>query len=158
MAWAASAFRMGALGRGGSADWGLVISKTAIGAFEIQQWLSVCGSFNSVDSAEDDDMVTAFHDIDARAFKVDQATGQDWAVAVPFFVGLVLEFMIPGPGKGFGKFPLVILKDIDGESVALGKRLQASGVVGQADQDQRRVQGNRGKRIYGHPHRLVLGG
>ena len=94
-------------------------------------------------------MIAAFESIEAYAFQVRQAAVQDRAAAVPGFEGAVLEFMFLGAGEFYRQVLMVLRKYVNREPFALAKCLQAVGVVVQADQDNRRVQGNRGEGIDG---------
>ena len=107
------------------------------------------GECDTIDADEDEQVVAAFERIEACEFQVRQAAGQDRAAAVQGFEGAVLEFMLLGGGEFFRQVLLVFRKYVNHEPFALAKCLQAAGTVVQADQNNRRVQGNRGEGIDG---------
>ena len=133
------------------------IPEGAVSASVKQQGAPTFGMFDSVNVAEDNNVVAAFHDIDPAAFNIGQAARKDRTAAVPGVKAPVLEFVLLRAGEILRQIALVLPENIDRESLALAKRLQASDGAGQADQDQRRVKGNGRKGVDGDADGFAFG-
>src|SRR5438270_5968501 len=127
-----------------------------VGATVIKQRAAVA-MLGVQDFGDQDGVVAGIYQAVRTAFERGQRAGDQRHALVPGVPFDRVEPVVPAPRKMYRKILLALMKNIDTQALRPAKALENVGTVIDADQNQRRIERNRCKRVRGHAVRAPLG-